>query len=235
MKTRYFEKKSQDALFFAKCGKDDQDASVNDGRKYRHWKFGEKEGQTLGWECPKVGGLIESFYIQEAGPYNEERLCIGLQNPEDGFVDVLQFDLNKKDGSLSQDVLGIAKKLPNLDTGVEMTFGCWLNNEGAWKTQHGNMVIPCYVTVEQNGQNVKSAYPYVNGAYGGLPEPEVKTVRGKETKDFTARDEFLYVELVEFGRQVDALGRKNNRPKTEAETANPAAQPSDDIEEDVPF
>jgi len=239
MKTRYFSKKNEDAVYFAKCGKDDQDASVQDGRAYRHWKFGEKEGKTLGWEYKTVTGLIESFFVQEAGPYSEERLCIGLQNPEGGFVEVLQFDMCKKDGSFSQDVCGIAKKLPNINTGEELTFGCWHASEQAWKTQQGKTIIPCYVTVQQNGTNVPSAYPYKDGAYEGIPAPEIKVLRGKETKDFAARDEFFFGEIQKFGKMVEALGRKNQRPKTEAEQANPQAESSSpvaaDIEEDAPF
>lgn len=235
MKTRYFSKKNEDGCFFAKCGKDDQSESIQDGRAYRHWTFGDKEGQTLGWEYKTLSGLVESSFIKEASQYSEEQWCIGLQNTEGGFVDVLQLDMCKKDGSFSQDVLTLAKKLPNIDLDSEFTFGCWHNNEGAWKTPQGKTVIPCYLTLQQNGQNVKSAYEFKDGAYVGLPDPEVKTVRGKEVKDFSERDNFLFEKISEFNKAVSALGRKDNRPKTEAEVAATVPPSSEDDDSDVPF
>lgn len=233
MKTRYFNKKNEDGLFFAKCGKDDQDQSIQDGRRLRHWTFGNEEGQTLGWEERQIGGLIESSYIDPVSQYNGERWCLGFQN-ENGTVDVLQIELCKKDGSFSQDVLTLAKKLPNIDLDSEFTFGCWHNSTGAWKTKEGKTVVPCYLTLSQNADSVKSAYEYKDGAYEGLPAPEVKTVRGQEIKDFTARDNFLFESINAFSAKVEALGRKNNRPQTQNELATPVAA-GEDIEEDVNF
>ena len=238
-KTRYFKKKN-DGVYFASCPKDDQDDTVQDGRKWRHWTFGEKEGKTLGYEESELAGLIESAYINDFN--GEESINIGMQTNE-GVV-VLQVQIDGKWG-MTKDILSISKKLRNIDLQKDVCFGAWLNSKGAYKTQHGNTITPCYLTVQQfngvKGVSVEGTFPYIEGeGYDGLPAPEVKSVRGKETKDFSARDEILYKELTDFCARVEkeCKGRKDARPNTPAEDLNaqiPEVAGNVEESEDLPF
>lgn len=231
MRTKFWSKKN-DGVFFAKCPKDDQDETVDDGRKYRNWEYAGNAGRTLGYEEATIEGLIESAYISDM-PTGDRFFNIGLQSP--GRVDVLQVQL------MDKDALGLAKKLRNINLALPITFGAWQNTKGAFQS-HGRTIIPCYLTAQQAGQSVPSAFKYVDGKYEGIPDV-VKTVKmGKEDINTDARDEFLFNEIESFIARFDkevGQTRKNNRPQTEAEHAVATGGshiPTDEVDDsDVPF
>ena len=221
--TKYYEKKS-DGCFFAKCPKDDQNDEVQDGRMWRHWTFGDKEGKTLGYEVTEIAGLIESAYIKEFP--DTTFFNIGVQTNRG--VEVLQVKLMEKDAQ------SIAKKLRNIDLNKDVCFGAWLNTKGAFQA-HGRTITPCYLTVQQSdgakGKSVPSAYEYVEGeGYVGLPAGIKTQKMGKDVWDFTERDEALYKEITTFiDRVQNEVGdtRKEAREPTPAEAEKALAGPAD--------
>tara|TARA_R110000824_G_scaffold117470_5_gene269496 strand:- start:19355 stop:20041 length:687 start_codon:yes stop_codon:yes gene_type:complete len=212
--TRYYEKKN-DGVFFAKCHKDDQVDTVNDGRMWRHWTFGDKEGKTLGYESAEIHGLIESAYLKEFA--DKTYLNIGVQHPQG--VDVLQVELMAKDAQT------LAKKLRGINLAEEVCFGTWLNTKGAFQA-HGRTIVPCYLTVQQSngvkGVAVPSTFAFVDGVgYEGLPAGVKTQKMGKDVWSFEERDEVLFKEVEDFVKrvEVECAGRKDSRPQTPAEAA----------------
>jgi hypothetical protein len=226
--TRYYEKKN-DGVFFARCAKDDQVETVQDGRIQRQWEYAGNKGQTLGYEVSEIHGLIESAHIKEFA--DKTYLNIGVQHPQG--VDVLQVEIMGKDAQT------LAKKLRNIKLDAEVCFGTWLNTKSAFQA-HGRTIVPCYLTVQQSdglkGVAVESTFKYVEGVgYEGLPSGVKTQKMGKDIWDFSERDEVLFKEIEDFIGRVESecKGRKENRPQTPAEVG--AASSNVDDADDLNF
>ena len=218
--TRYYSKKSESGIFFSRLPNDQQEPG-DDGRIERHWTFGSDKGSTWGYEALNLQGSPVSAYIDE----NEKvgtQFCLGVAH-EQG-QDVLQVPMFKE-GKLTKDILGLAKKLRGIDLDQELLIGLWMYTKGAWKTPQGKTITPCYTTLKQPGVphpvSVPGTYKYNEETrqYEGLPGPVITTKMGKEVKDFSARDEVLYQEITDFCARVDASGNKDKVPSTPAEVA----------------
>ncbi len=92
-------------------------------------------------------------------------------------------------------------------------------------------------SIKQNGEKLKSGYG------DEAPQPTMKKVRGKDTWDFTEREEFLHGKFVEWAKNADPMAIEE--PVTESPTEKPikeqilaknAANGSNDEEDDdLPF
>jgi hypothetical protein len=233
-KTKYFSKKQE--CFFAKCAKDDQDPNINDGRAFRQWTFGDKQGQTLGYEQVDVQGFVESAYTDEF--MDEMHLNIGLQTP-DG-VQVVQIVLDNGTGSgMHKDSVAFCRKARNIDLSQKVIFGVFQDFKNTWQGKHGT-VVPSHLTISQPGgqyrtQPVAKYFEYdpesknsyclnENDEKVFLPEVEVTSHMGKGKRDTSARDEVLYKEITDFIArvEVECKERRESRPNTDAEVANAA-------------
>ncbi len=225
--TRYYSKKSQSGVFFSKLPKDKQEAG-DDGRIERKWTFGDKSGSSWGYENTDLQGSVVSAYIDES-EYGTQ-FCLGVAH-EQG-QDVLQVPMFKE-GKLTQDIVGMAKKLRGIKLDEELLIGLWMDTKSAWPAPNGTMVTPCRTTLKQpsvpHPEAVPGTWEYKDGAYEGLPGPVITTKMGKEVKDFSARDEVLYQEIVDFCARVDASGNKDKVPSTPAEVA--AGNNTDDADD----
>ena len=225
--TRYYSKKSQSGVFFSKLPKDQQVPS-DDGRIERKWTFGDKSGSSWGYETTELQGMVVSAYIDES-EYGIN-FCIGLAH-EQG-QDVLQVPMFKE-GSLTSDIVGLARKVRGIDLSQDLLIGLWMNTKGSWTTPNGTTITPCYTTLKQPGVPhpvpVPGTWEYKDGAYEGLPGPVITTKMGKEVKDFSERDEVLYKEITDFCARVDASGNKDKVPATPAEVA--AGKTEDDTDD----
>jgi hypothetical protein len=230
--TRYYSKKSQSGVFFSKLPKDQQGPSeTKDGRIEYRWTFGDKSGSSWGYESTELQGSVVSAYIDESD-YGTN-FCMGLAH-ELG-QDVLQVPMFKE-GKLTSDIVGMAKKLRGIKLDEDLLIGLWMDTKSAWSAPNGTTFTPCRTTLKQPGvpypAPVPGTWEYKDGAYEGLPGPVITTRMGKEVLDFSGRDEVLYGEIVDFCARVVASGNRDKVPATPAEVA---AGNADDDEDDFPF
>lgn len=229
MKTRYYANKEDG--FFSRLSKDDQDETVQDGRAYRHWTYGNDSGKTLGYTDKELSGFVESLYFDKDFD-GAKQVCIGLQT-SDG-VKVYQFPLKDKYHSLHTHTVAIAMVHESLELEFPLTLSIFLgkpNKNGYQKP---------YLNLSQAQKPVWPSYKKVEGSkfdYEGVPPVVKREEMGETIYDSKERDIFLYAKLEELMAKVEASGRKSERAPTPAEDLNnqiPAVA-GDAEEEDMPF
>ena len=228
-KTRYYAVK--DGMFFSRLPKDDQDESVQDGRSWREWTFGDKSGKTLGYTEKSLTGFVESLYFDKDFD-GVKQICIGLQT-SDG-VKVYQFPFKNAYNSMHDHTVALAMVHDALELEFPVTLSIFLGKANPKGYQRP------YLNLEQARKNVWPTYKKVEGSkfdYEGVPPVVKREEMGETVYDSKDRDIFLYAKLEELMKAVDAKAHRDNRPNTPAEDLNDQipAVPAGDVEEDVPF
>ena len=177
-----------------------------------------------------------------------EVLNIGLQN--DQGVDVLSVPVwkDKANGKLAVDFKGIAKKIPNISVHSPLSAATWINSKGAYtfKDPQGNerTIVPIYITMQQGGANVASAFPYEDGKYVGVPEADSAKIGDKTYFDFSKQNDFFVDTVNRFIQDNQSVfeERKANRSATPAEQESQepknipvTANAADDSDDDLPW
>lgn len=226
-------------IFISRCK--DQEYK-DDGRVEYTYQF-PQPGSRWQYETNGFSGRMESLYIRET-EWGEVQLIAGFQGPD--RVHVLQIPVwhKKHPGKqLSQDFKGFARKVPNFDIDQDFDLGVWMNtaHPNVWTDKSGEKrtTISKYITISQGGSTVKSAFPYVDGQYQGIPEIKSIDVDGELVKSFKAHNDFL-IDLVErFSDQNEPVfeARKRDRESTPAEQERETVIASGNSipDEDVPF
>jgi len=220
--TRYYQKKN-DGVFFARCPKDDQDASVDDGRKMRDWTYGTDTGQTLGYSQETINGYIESMFINKTKD-GTRMFCVGLQTA-DG-VDVFQCELKNNFLALNDDVVAFALRHDKIDLEFPVSLSIYVGkpNKSGFKRAYlnlGQLGGPIWPSYKRDKEN-----PF---HYEGVPDVEKKESMGDVKYDSTLRDEFLYEKLEELMKDVAKRGQESKREET------PAESKKEEEDSDVPF
>jgi hypothetical protein len=195
--TRYWKKDNTQGGYWSKC----RDQSLNDEQagdgRVLHKYTKPFPGERWQYKTENLFGNIESIWIDN-GQYGED-LKIGLQH-EQG-VDVLRIPVwrDKSNGKLNTDFKGFAKKIPNISVHSPITLSTWINTKGArtWKDPQGNehTNIPIYITMQQGGANVASAFEWKDGKYVGIPDAESAKIGDKTYFDYTKQNDF-FLDLV---------------------------------------
>ena len=242
--TRYWKKDNTNGGYWSKCRDQNINASeANDGRVL-HKYTRPSPGQRWQYTTDNLFGNIESLWIDN-GMYGDV-LNIGL-NHEQG-VDVLSVPVWKKEGKLSTDFKGIAKKVPNISVHSPISISTWTNVKGAYKYKdpQGNehTSIPIYITMQQGGANIASAFPWENGKYVDIPEAESAKIGDKTYYDYTKQNNFFLDTVNRFIQDNHATfeERKANRSMTPAEQEKQEpknipvmAAAADDDDDDLPW
>jgi len=243
--TRYWKKDNAKGGYWSKCRDQISNEQANDGRVL-HKYTKPSPGERWQYTTDKLFGNIESVYIDN-GMYGEV-LNIGLQN--DQGVDVLSVPVwkDKANGKLAVDFKGIAKKIPNISVHSPLSAATWMNHKGAYtfKDPQGNerTIVPIYITMQQGGANVASAFPYEDGKYVGVPEADSAKIGDKTYFDFSKQNDFFVDTVNRFIQDNHATfeERKANRSMTPAEQESQepknipvTANAADDSDDDLPW
>lgn len=244
--TRYWKKDNAKGGYWSKCRDQISNEQANDGRVL-HKYTKPSPGERWQYTTDKLFGNIESVYIDN-GMYGDV-LNIGL-NHEQG-VDVLSVPLwkgkNPKE-RLSTDFRGIAKKIPNISVHSPISISTWTNAKGAYNytDSQGNKIttIPIYITMQQGGANVASAFPYEDGKYVGVPDAESARIGDKTYYDLSKQNNFFLDTVNRFIQDNQSVfeERKANRSATPAEQESQepknipvTANAADDSDDDLPW
>ena len=241
--TRYWNKDNAKGGYWSKCRDQISDEEANDGRVL-HKYTRPFPGQRWQYTTDKLFGNIESIWIDD-NQYGVD-LKIGLQN--DQGIDVLGIPVwhKKSDNWLDDDCKGFAKKIPNLSVHSQITLSTYQRGLREWKDAQGNEYSkPIFCnTVQQGGDFIKSAFPYENKKYVGIPPLESTTFKGKTIYDSTAQNDFLIDTVNRFIQDNHAIfeERKANRSMTPAEQEKQEpknipvmATAADDDDDDLPW
>ena len=241
--TRYWKKDNAKGGYWSKCRDQISDEEANDGRVL-HKYTRPFPGQRWQYTTDKLFGNIESIWIDD-NQYGVD-LKIGLQN--DQGIDVLGIPVwhKKSDKWLDDDFKGFAKKIPNLSVHSPITLSTFKRGLREWKDAQGNEYSkPIFCnTVQQGGDFIKSAFPYENKKYVGIPPLESTTFKGKTIYDSTAQNDFLIDTVNRFIQDNHAIfeERKANRSMTPAEQEKQEpknipvmATAADDDDDDLPW
>ena len=89
--------------------------------------------------------------------------------------------------------------------------------------------------IEQEGERV--GWYYTRDNPNGLPQPSKKTVKGKETWDFSEVEDFLWSKTEEFFEQFEGDEKPSYQqaPEDEEEFSTVPEDESSDLDEDLPF
>jgi hypothetical protein len=143
-----------------------------EGAVSREITKGDKAGTTIyELQYSKLSGMIKSieFKNKQFGDFVE----IAVHDSDD-FVLQLPWGQGAANA--------FVKMLPNIDKSLPLDFHTFLDKEGRTA-----------FLIKQKGDWVKYAFTKDNP--NGMPSPSKKTVRGKETWDWSAVEEFLFNEL----------------------------------------
>lgn len=181
---KFYQIKSE-GKWFAKCPKTDSDPNVKDGREFRHWTFGDKEGQTLGWFKGSLVGLITGAEVKPLG--EDMFFCLYLDNG-----DVAQWKLYEST------FLGLANSLSGIDLTRPVRLDAELNPKKTWTNpKSGKSIVPTALYIKQGDERPAQRWEYNADEkwFDGLPRPIVEEKFGRKTKDhaptYAAFDEEL--------------------------------------------
>ena len=208
---KFYQIKSE-GKFFAKCPKTDSDPNVKDGREFRSWEFGEKQGQTLGWFKDAIKGRITGAEVKPLG--EDMFFCIYMDNG-----DVVQFKLYESN------FLALAQILGSISLSDEVEFKPALNEKKAWTNKYGKRVVPTALYVNQGEERLAQRWPYDSDArwFTGLPKPTVEEKFGRKVRDNSAMEAAFDGELDAFIQRVDAylgIDNEGDASSTEVEVAD---------------
>ena len=132
-----------------------------------------------------LSGIIKNAYIDE-GKFGSQLVLV---IEDEGEVITAKL---KADGRQAESLI---KSLPNLDLSKPVELQAYENKKG-----YGALGI------KQDGEKV--GWAYSKEKPNGMPKAVKKTVKGKESWDFSAIEEFLYNKLVEFCSGYDGAPQK---------------------------
>ncbi len=203
---KYYQIKSE-GKWFAKCPKTDSDPNIKDGREFRSWEFGEKQGQTLGWFKNSIKGRITGAEVKPLG--EDMYFAIYMDNG-----DVVQLKLYESN------FLALTQVLGSIDLGTEVEFKPALNEKKAWTNKYGRRVVPTALYINQGDDRLAQRWAYNADLrwFDGLPKPTVEEKFGRKVRDNSAMEAAFDGELDSFIQRVDAyLGIDNEGDSTSTE------------------
>ncbi len=188
---KYYSIKSE-GKWFAKVPGADADPDINDGREFRHWSFGDKEGKTLGWFKQSLIGKVAGAAVQPLG--EDMFFTIYLDND-----DAAQFKLYESN------FLGVANILGGIDLNKPIELKAALNEKRAWKNQYGKTVVPTALYITQSGERITQTWPYDSEArwFTGLRKAEVSEKFGRKVRDTSSMEAAFDTEIDTFIQRVD--------------------------------
>ena len=178
--------------WFAKVPGADADPDINDGRQFRDWIWGDKEGKTLGWFKQSLIGKVTGAAVQPLG----EDMFFTIYLDSD---DAAQFKLYESN------FLSIANILGGIDLNKNIELKAALNEKRAWKNQYGKTVIPTALYITQSGERIAQTWPYDSEArwFTGLPEAQVSEKFGRKVRDTSLMEAAFDTEIDTFIQRVD--------------------------------
>lgn len=211
---KYYSIKSE-GKWFAKVPGADADPDINDGREFRHWNFGEKDGKTLGWFKQVLQGKITGAAVQPLG--EDMFFTIYLDND-----DAAQFKLYESN------FLSVANILGGIDLNKNIELKAGLNEKRAWKNQYGKTIVPTALYITQSGERIAQTWQYDSETrwFTGLPKPEVNEKFGRKVRDTSLMEAAFDTEVDCFIQRVDEF---IDKPAVSVEETTVTVSSEDDL------